>query len=158
MMSSQFKEAKSNRATMNDFDAATVQSFLELMYEKLKDGGRDFEASKYTASLLKMAHMYQCQELVTACINGLKKNINDANLAEVFDVARLVDSKPLKEVIFARMMDEENPMRVVGAVGGLSLQEYRELMGAWHNKYKEMQNQRICRFCYPRVCTCKKQE
>ena len=118
------------------------------MYEKLKDGGSDFEASKYTASLLKMAHMYQCQELVTTCVNGLMENINDANSSEVFDVARLVDSKPLKEVIFARMMDEEeDPMRAVGGVG-LSLQEYRELMGAWHNKYKGMKKKMICRDCY----------
>ena len=44
---------------------------------------------------------------------------------EVFDVARLVNSWPLKEAIFARMLDEEDPMRALGGVE-LSPQEYRE--------------------------------
>ena len=71
--------------------------------------------------------MYQCQELVTSCVRGLKKNVNDDNIAEVFDVARLVDSWPLKEVIFARMMDMNDPM---GALGGVELspQEVRKLI------------------------------
>jgi len=141
MISSQFKEAKSNRATMKDFDAATVKSFLEFIYAKSKDEGRDFEASKYTPSLLRMAHMYECQELVTACVNGLKKSINDVdivNSAEVLDVARLVDSRPLKEVIFARMLDEEDPMGAVQRVGLFHPEEYLELMEAWQKKYKKM--------------------
>ena len=140
-------------------DMETVKSFLELMYEKMKDGGRNFEASKYTPPLLRMAHMYDCQELVTACVNGLMENINDANSAEVFNVARLVDSKPLKEAIFARMLEEEDdPMR---AVGELSPQEMRELMGAWQNKYKKMKEKMkgmkkkmVCRYCYSRSCKC----
>ena len=43
-------------------DIKTVKSFLEFIYaDKTKRIGRDFDASKYTALLLKMAHMYQCQ-------------------------------------------------------------------------------------------------
>ena len=105
-----------------------------------------------------MAHMYECQELVNASVNRLKKSINDANSAEIFAVARLVDSKPLKEAIFARMLDEEDPMR---AVGELSPQEMRELMGAWQNKYKKMKEKMkgmkkkmVCRYCYSRSCKC----
>ena len=100
-----------------------------------------------------MAHMYECQELVTACVNSLKKSISDTRLswssksspsasflaiaAEIFDVARLIDSKPLKEAIFARMLEEEeDPMRPLGGVE-LSNQEYREMIEAWHKKYQE---------------------
>ena len=97
--------------------------------------------------------MYECQELVTACVNGLKKSINDANSAEVFDVARLVDSKPLKEAIFHRMLaEEEDPMRPLGGAE-LSLPEYQELMGAWHNRVKKLLN-----VCYQKTknCACQK--
>ena len=84
----------------------TVKSFLEFIYaDKTKGEGRDFDASKYTPSLLKMAHMYQCKELVSACINHLMVHITKANCAEIFAVATLVDSKPLREAIFAQMID-----------------------------------------------------
>ena len=101
-----------------------------------------------------MAHMYECEELVTASVNGLKKSINDANSAEVFEVARLIDGKPLKEAIFNRMLvEEEDPMRQLGGIE-LSLPEYQELMGAWHNRVKNLD----CRFCYKtaKFCICQK--
>ena len=107
---------------------------------KTKGEGRDFTASKYTASLLKMAHMYQCQELVSACINHLKGNVTEANSVELFAVAKLVDSKVLKEVIFARMIVSSNPFEVIGTDEITDPQDSKELIGVWQKKYNQLQS------------------
>jgi len=141
MINSEFKEAKLDRATIQTFDTMTVKSFLEFIYaDKTKGEGRDFHASKYTASLLKMAHMYQCQELVIACINHLKGNVTEANAAELFAVATLVDGKPLREVIFSQMIDFEKPLEAVGKNGLKSHKDYQDLIAVWQNKHKVIKN------------------
>jgi len=141
MINSEFKEAKSDRANIQTFDTSTVKSFLEFIYaDKTKGKGRDFDDSKYTALLLKMAHMYQCQELVSACINNLKDNVTEANAAELFAVATLVDAKPLREAIFAQIIDFEKPLEAVGRNGLKSHQDYQDLIAVWQNKHKELKN------------------
>ena len=119
------------------FELKTVKSFLEYIYaNKTKDEGREFDASKYTAALLRMAHMYQCEELIAACINHLKDNISEANSAEVFAAARLVDSKALKEEIFTRMFHSDEPSEVVGSDEMVAHQDCKDLMGVWQNMHK----------------------
>ena len=122
-------------------DIKTVKSFLEFIYaDKTKGEGRDFDASKYTPSLMKMAHMYQCKELVSACINHLMVHITKANCAEIFAVATLVDSKPLREAIFAQIIDFEKPLEAIGRNGLKSHQDYQDLIAVWQNKHKELKN------------------
>ena len=87
---------------------------------------------------MKMAHMYQCKELVSACIPHLKGKVTKANSAELFAVAKLVDSKPLREAIFAEMIDFEKPLEGVRANGLKSHQDYEELISVWQNKHKEL--------------------
>ena len=80
--------------------------------------------------------MYQCEELVSACVNHLKDNISEANSAEVFAAARLVDSKALKEEIFTRMFHSDEPSEVVGSDEMVAHQDCKDLMGVWQNMHK----------------------
>ena len=72
---------------------------------------QQYKDKKYTTELLKMAHMYQCDELVSACIGYFKYNITAANSAEIFAVAQELNIKALKEKIFARMIDSKQPLK-----------------------------------------------
>lgn len=97
----------------------------------------DKHAQKYTTELLKMAHMYQCDKLVSACINHFKNNITEANSAKIFEVAQELNVKSLKEVIFAQMIDRENPLKAIGNKGLTDAQDCELLVEIWQKKYNQ---------------------
>ena len=97
----------------------------------------DKHAQKFTTEFLKMAHMYQCEKLVSACIEYFKYNITEANSAEIFAVAQELDIKALKEKIFARMIDSKQPLMAIGNKGLADPQDCELLFQIWQKKYNQ---------------------
>jgi len=115
MLSKDFKETTTGVMKVPDFDAKTVARFLAYIYaakvgDKLmqtinKDWGvpsewiprRDFNEENYTLPLLKMANMYQLQELQDDCIKYIQKHITRENAVEVWNVADICGFQKLKE-------------------------------------------------------------
>ena len=98
---------------------------------------QQYKDKKYTTELLKMAHMYQCDELVSACIGYFKYNITAANSAEIFAVAQELNIKALKEKIFARMIDSKQPLEAIGNKGLADPQDCELLFQIWQKKYNQ---------------------
>ena len=97
----------------------------------------DKHAQKFTTELLRMADMYQCEELVSACIEYFKSNITDANSSEIFAVAQELNIKALKEKIFARMIDSKQPLEAIGNKGLADPQDCKLLFQIWQKKYNQ---------------------
>ena len=114
MLSKDFKETTTGVMKVPEFDAKTVARFLAYIYagragDKLmqrikahaKPGEfisrRDFDEENYTLPLLRMANMYQLQELQDDCIEYIKKHITRENAVEVWNMAGICGSQKLKE-------------------------------------------------------------
>jgi len=115
MLSKDYKETTSGVMKVPEFDAKTVARFLAFIYagkagDKLmqrikihaKPGEfisrRDFDEENYTLPLLRMANMYQLQELQDDCIEYLQNHITRENAVEVWNLADICGSQKLKEL------------------------------------------------------------
>jgi len=114
MLSKDFKETTSGVMKVPEFDAKTVARFLAYIYagkagDKLmqrikahaKPGEfisrRDFDEENYTLPLLRMANMYQLQELQGDCIEYIQKHITRENAVEAWNLADICGSLKLRE-------------------------------------------------------------
>ena len=96
-----YEETKNGQVSLEHFEQATVISFLEYMYagaindpktiQKIRAAfgpntyiyKRSFEQEKLTLDLLRMADMYEVEDLKVDCSEYLKKTICDNNVMEV---------------------------------------------------------------------------
>jgi len=114
MLSKDFKETTTGVMKVPEFDAKTVALFLAYIYaekagdklmQRIKEYGvpsewisrRDFDEENYTLPLLKMANMYQLQDLQDDCIKYIQKHITRENAVEAWNVADICGFQKLRE-------------------------------------------------------------
>jgi len=106
MMTTDMTEARTNEMKLQGFDMETVTHFLEYLYAKdvtKTIGGKniilakDYDEAKLTPKLLRLAHMYELEALVAACIDNLKKNQNPDLAFEILKAAEELSIDELKQ-------------------------------------------------------------
>jgi len=113
MLTQGLEEAKNNEVNMSHFDEETVVAFIEYLYagsvndsktlNEIRAGigpneyiyKRSFERKHLTIDLLKMADMYQVEDLKMDCTEYLKEHISDENVMSIWMEAHTLDNKTL---------------------------------------------------------------
>jgi len=133
MLDQEFVETKKKEMSIEQFDTATVVSFLEYLYagsiddpktlERIKAGSgpgtyiykRSFDQGKLTLDLLRMAHMYQVEDLKLDCYEHLEKTVCDDNAVELLKVAHTFENKRLSSVAISHLVDgpQAKPLREI---------------------------------------------
>ena len=98
MLTKDMEESNTSKMSLEHFEEDAVITFIQYLYagrvddlktiEQLKAGvspneyiyKRSFDKDKFTIELLKMADMYQVEDLKLDCTEYLKKTISDDNL------------------------------------------------------------------------------
>lgn len=96
-------ETQNNTMKVPDFEPETVKSFVDFIYgalemvpvkEDLYD--RNFDKQRLTPELLRMAHMYQAEDMLNICVKFLRKNIKDSNVVDTWRLAETIGNDELK--------------------------------------------------------------
>ena len=113
MLSHQVRESVENQMDVQDYDGATVASFLEWIYAaklgedivmKLKQvaepgefiSQRRFDEKKFSPDLLKMANQYQMLDLQSDCEDYLHQTVSKENAVETWKAAGISGSEKLR--------------------------------------------------------------
>jgi len=117
MLTQDTRENQNKEMSLEHWDEATAISFLEYLYsgsvedpqtiERLKAAfgpneyifRRSFDHKKLTVELLKMADMYQVEDLKNDCTEYLKKNLSDENVLDVWMGTRSLDNESLSVAV-----------------------------------------------------------
>jgi len=115
MLDSEFVEAKNNEMRVKEYDVETVASLLSYIYSDKNTAvglynlfRRLFDAQKLTPELLRLAHMYQVQDLIEDCTTHLAQNVNDTNVVTIWMSGETCQIERLKEAAFAYMVNSPN--------------------------------------------------
>ena len=79
---SAMREAKDTSITIHDFNAETVEAFIEYLYTSGLPQG--FDSTK----LLLLAHRYECDELLELCASDLLDSISEETCVEYSEMLR----------------------------------------------------------------------
>jgi len=123
MLTQDTQEKNTNQMSFEHWDEAIAISFLEYLYSgsvddeeiigQLKEAvgineyifRRSFKREKLTVELLKMADMYQVEDLKKDCTEYLKKNLHDDNVMEVWMGSQNLDNKSLSSAVTRHLAD-----------------------------------------------------
>jgi len=123
MLSSDCKEANTNKMKVPNFSLKTVFTFLEYIYAGLKWDEHlkhycktDFDMDKITPELMKMCHIYQVDGLFQECIYQLSLKVSDSNVVSLWIDAEKCEAKKLKE---AAMLHIKRKKRDIANLPGM---------------------------------------
>jgi len=123
MLTQDTQEKNTKEMSLEHWDESTAISFLEYLYsgsvndskttEELREAvgpnqyiyRRSFEREKLTVGLLKMADMYEVEDLKIDCTEYLTKNLNDDNVMEVWMGTQSLDNKSLHAAIVKHLAE-----------------------------------------------------
>jgi len=93
MLSTDMKEGLEKKIRM-DVEPQTVKLFLSYMYKGTVDAD-DFNSCAF--DLLQLGKMYEIDTLHTFCENFIASNVTSDSVAEVYKIAKLMESKNLMD-------------------------------------------------------------
>jgi len=126
MLTQEMKENKNNETRLGapgQFDRETVICFIQYMYaglvndrktiKRIKAGvgpeeyiyRRCFDQDKFTIALLRMADMYQVEDLKVDCAEHLKRDICDENVIEIWLGAETLKNESLSSSAMKHLVD-----------------------------------------------------
>jgi len=123
MLTKDMEESNTSKMSLEHFEEDAVINFIQYLYtgrvddpetvEQLKAGAgpdqyiykRNFDKRKFNIELLKMADMYQIEDLKLDCTEYLKKTINDDNVMEVWIGAHTLKNKTLTSWAVKHLVD-----------------------------------------------------
>ena len=161
MLTQELEEAKNNEMSLEHFEDKTVFSFIEYLYaDKIKDQDiidevkcgalpneyifkRSFCREKLTIDLLKMAHMYQVEDLKMDCREYLHDNICDGNVMEIWMGAERLEYKGLSSTAIQHLVDRPKGKTLTNVPGFNeafqdNVKPLQDLMGALSIKGSSM--------------------
>jgi len=100
------QDKQKSTITVDQFEQATVVSFLEYLYaETFKNGHQPMMKDKFNVQLLRMAHQYGVKKLQEDCTEYLGEKVCDENVMELWTNAEECGNESLHTTVIKHLVE-----------------------------------------------------